>query len=317
MSRSGELIYVAGHRGLVGSAIARKIDQGSQNRWIGRTRSELDLLDRRAVFEFVVETQPDSMVIAAARVGGIAANDAFPVEFLTENLLLQSNLLDAAHAAGVQKVLFLGSSCIYPKFAAQPIKESSMLTGALEPTNDAYAIAKIAGIRLVDAYRSEYDRQWISAMPTNIYGPGDNFDLETSHVLPALIRRFDDAVRSGRSSVTLWGDGTALREFLYVEDLASAVLFLLEKYNEPGPINVGFGREVSILNLAEMIAGITGFAGSIEWDPSRPNGTPRKLLDSSRLGALGWEPKVGLIEGIELTYDWLRAHDRRAPSPGG
>jgi GDP-L-fucose synthase len=309
MSRSAELVYVAGHRGLVGSAIARKIEERGEKTWIGRTRAELDLRDRTAVFDFVSETKPDCIVIAAAKVGGIAANDAFPVEFLTENILLQSNLLDAAHATGVEKVLFLGSSCIYPKYAPQPIKESSMLTGALEPTNDAYAIAKIAGIRLVDAYRSEYGRQWISAMPTNIYGPGDNFDLETSHVLPALLRRFDEAARSKSGEVTLWGTGTALREFLYVDDVADAVLFLLDKYNESGPINVGFGEDVSIRQLAHLIAGITGFDGEIKWDSSRPDGTPRKLLDSSRLRGLGWEPKTGLVDGIRRTYDWLRTSE--------
>lgn len=314
MSESTPLVYVAGHRGLVGSAIARKIDQRGEQRWIGRTRAELDLRDRTAVFDFLAETKPESIVIAAAKVGGIAANDAFPVEFLTENLLLQSNLMDAAHSAGVEKVLFLGSSCIYPKFAAQPIKESSMLTGALEPTNDAYAIAKIAGIRLVDAYRSEYGRQWISAMPTNIYGPGDNFDPETSHVLPALLRRFDEAASSKSSTVTLWGSGTALREFLFVDDLADAALFLLQRYNEPGPINVGFGEEISILDLARLIADVTGFTGEIAWDSKRPNGTPRKLLDSSRLRGLGWRPTTGLVEGIERTFDWLKSGDGRAVS---
>jgi GDP-L-fucose synthase len=314
MSRDRELVYVAGHRGLVGSAIARRIDELGDRDWIGRTRAELDLTDRRAVFEFVTETKPDAMVIAAAKVGGIAANDAFPVEFLTENVLLQSNLLDAAHAAGVRKVLFLGSSCIYPKFAPQPIQESSMLSGPLEPTNDAYAIAKIAGIRLVDAYRSEYGREWVSAMPTNLYGPGDNFDLETSHVLPALIRRFHDAVQSGAPTVTLWGTGEALREFLFVDDAADASVYLLDHYNEPGPINVGFGKDVSIRELAGIIAGVVGFTGEILWDPSRPNGTPRKILDSSRIHALGWEPKVHLTDGIRATYEWFLSQGVAAPA---
>jgi GDP-L-fucose synthase len=316
MNDSRKNIYVAGHRGLVGSAIVRAIEARSEFSWVGRTRAELDLRDRKAVFEFVHQTKPDSIVIAAAKVGGIAANDAYPVEFLTENLMLQCNLLDAAHAAGVPQVLFLGSSCIYPKFATQPIKESSMLTGALEATNDAYAIAKIAGIRLVDAYRSEYGHQWISAMPTNIYGPGDNFDLETSHVLPALLRRFDEAVTSKSPSVTLWGTGEALREFLYVDDLAQGVIFLLENYNEPGPINVGFGEEVSIRHLAEMIAGVTGFEGEIKWDPARPDGTPRKLLDSGRLRGLGWEPKTSLMDGIVRTYEWLKSHQAVAAQQG-
>jgi GDP-L-fucose synthase len=302
MNSKRELVYVAGHRGLVGSAIARRIDELGDRDWIGRTRAELDLTDRLAVFEFVGSTKPDAIVIAAAKVGGIGANDAFPVEFLTENIQLQSNLLDAAHAAGVPRVVFLGSSCIYPKFAHQPIQESSMMTGALEPTNDAYAIAKLAGIRLVDAYRSQYGRQWVSAMPTNLYGPGDNFDLATSHVLPALIRRFHDAKETGAESVTLWGTGEALREFLYVDDAADAAIFLLDNYNEPGPINVGFGEEISILELAHLIAGIVGFEGDLRWDSSKPNGTPRKLLDSSRIHALGWKPKIALADGIQNTY---------------
>ncbi len=309
MSREKELVYVAGHRGLVGSAIARRIDELGEQDWVGRTRAELDLKNRDAVFDFVKKTKPDAIVIAAAKVGGIAANAAFPVEFLTENIQLQSNLLDAAHAAGVPKVLFLGSSCIYPKFAQQPIQESSMLTGPLEPTNDAYAIAKLAGIRLVDAYRSEYGRRWISAMPTNIYGPGDNFDLESSHVLPALLRKFHDAVKAGADAVTLWGTGVALREFLFVDDVADASLFLLDHYDESGPINVGFGKDVTIADLAHIVAEITEFKGQIEWDASRPDGTPRKILDSNRLHALGWEPKVGLIDGIRATYDWFLSNE--------
>ncbi len=307
MSSGKERVYVAGHRGLVGSAIARRIDEAGTKEWIGQTRAELDLRDRTAVFEYVASTKPDAMVIAAAKVGGIAANDKFPVEFLSENIMLQTNLLDAAHAAGVEKVLFLGSSCIYPKFAEQPIKESSLLTGPLEPTNDAYAIAKIAGIRLVDAYRSEFGHPWISAMPTNIYGPGDNFDLETSHVLPALIRKFDDAVTSGASTVTLWGTGTALREFLFADDVADAALFLLDNYDQPGPINVGFGKDVTIADLATIIAEITGFTGEIAWDSSRPDGTPRKILDSGRIHALGWTPQVHLVDGIRRTYDWYKS----------
>ncbi len=315
MTEEKELVYIAGHRGLVGSAIARRIDESGDRRWIGRTRSELDLTDRRAVFEFVKATKPGAVVIAAAKVGGIAANSTFPVEFLTENIQLQSNLLDAAHAADVRKVLFLGSSCIYPKFAEQPIKESSMLTGALEPTNDAYALAKLAGIRLVDAYRSEYAREWISAMPTNIYGPGDNFDLETSHVLPALLRKFHDAVTAGSATVTLWGSGVALREFLFVDDVADASVFLLDHYNEAGPINVGFGKDVSIADLARIVAEITGFTGEIDWDSSRPDGTPRKILDSSRLHDLGWTPKVSLVDGIRATYDWFLANEAAATRP--
>jgi GDP-L-fucose synthase len=296
-------VYVAGHRGLVGSAIARALEARGDE-WVGRTRAELDLLDRDAVFDFFAAEKPDSVVVAAAKVGGIAANSTYPVEFLTENVQMQSNIMDAAHAAGVRKLLFLGSSCIYPKFAEQPIREDSLLTGPLEPTNDAYAIAKIAGIRLADGYRSEYGHDWVSAMPTNIYGPGDNFDLETSHVLPALIRRLHEAKESGAESVTLWGTGVALREFLYSDDLADAVLHLLEHYSEPGPINVGYGEDVSIKDLAGIIAGIVGYTGRIEWDSSKPDGTPRKILDSSRVRALGWEPKVGIHEGIRRTYEW-------------
>ena len=304
MKAQRALVYVAGHRGLIGSAITRRIEQLDDRDWIGRTRSELDLTNRDAVFDFVGSAKPDAIIIAAAKVGGIKANDTYPVEFLTENIQLQSNLLDAAHNAGVRKVLFLGSSCIYPKLAPQPIRESSMLTGPLEPTNDAYALAKLAGIRLVDAYRSEYGREWISAMPTNLFGPGDNFDLETSHVLPALIRRFHEAASTGADSITLWGTGEALREFLYIDDAAAASLYLLDHYNEPGPINVGFGKDISIKELAHIVAAVTGFDGEIRWDPTKPNGTPRKILDSGRIHALGWEPKVGLTEGIQRTYDW-------------
>lgn len=305
---SKPLVYVAGHRGLVGSAIAQKIDEKGEHEWIGRTRSELNLLDRDAVFAFIGATKPDVVIVAAAKVGGIHANSTYPVEFLTENVQLQSNLMDGAHAAGVDRLLFLGSSCIYPKFAEQPIREDSLLTGPLEPTNEAYAIAKITGIRLADAYRSEYGRDWISAMPTNIYGPGDNFDLETSHVLPALIHRFHSAREQGLDSVTLWGSGIALREFLYSEDLAQASLFLLDNYHEPGPINVGFGEDLSIRELAELVASIVGFEGTIEWDESKPNGTPRKILDSRRIRELGWAPTVQLRDGIGRTYEWFLAH---------
>ncbi len=305
---SKELVYVAGHRGLAGSAVARAIDAEGTRAWVGRTHAELDLLDRDAVFSFVAETKPDAVVVAAAKVGGIAANSAYPVEFLTENLQIQSNLIDAAHAADVPRLVFLGSSCIYPKFAPQPIHEDSLLTGALEPTNDAYAIAKIAGIRLVDAYRSQYGRHWVSAMPTNLYGPGDNFDLETSHVLPALMHRFHDAKIAGAPSVTVWGTGSPLREFLHVDDLATAVLHLLDNYDEPGPINVGYGEDLPIRELAELVADVVGYQGELIWDSTRPDGTPRKILDSSRIRASGWEPRIGLREGLESTYAWYLAH---------
>lgn len=302
-----EKVYVAGHRGLAGGAVARAIDADDSREWVGRTHAELDLLDRDAVFDYLHETRPDAVVVAAAKVGGIAANSTYPVEFLTENLQIQSNIIDAAHAVDVPRLLFLGSSCIYPKFAPQPIHEDSLLTGPLEPTNDAYAIAKIAGIRLVDAYRSQYGRHWISAMPTNLYGPGDNFDLENSHVLPALMHRFHDAKVAGAPTVTVWGSGSPLREFLHVDDLASAVLHLLDSYDEPGPINVGFGEDLPIRELAEMVADVVGYEGELVWDTSRPDGTPRKILDSSRIRASGWEPRIGLREGLESTYAWYRA----------
>jgi GDP-L-fucose synthase len=267
-------------------------------------RQELDLSNRDAVFAFLASEKPDAIVIAAAKVGGIQANDTFPVEFLTENLQIQGNLLDGAHAAGIEQVLFLGSSCIYPKFAEQPITESALLTGALEPTNEPYAIAKIAGLKLVAAYRKEYGHRWISAMPTNLYGPGDNFHPENSHVLPALLRRFHEAKASKASSVTCWGSGSPMREFLHSDDLADACLFLLEHYDELEHVNIGSGTEVSIRQLTELIAEVVGFTGEILWDDSKPDGTPRKLLDTSKLNSLGWQAKIGLREGLERTYVW-------------
>ena len=248
---------------------------------------------------------------AAAKVGGIGANSARPVEFLSLNLQIQTNLLDAAHAADIPRVLFLGSSCIYPKFAPQPISESALLTGKLEPTNESYAIAKIAGLKLVEGYRRQFGREWISAMPTSLYGPRDNFDLETAHVLPALIHRFHDAKVQGKQTVAIWGDGTPLREFLFVEDLAIACLLLIENYNETGIINVGSGQEISIMNLATLIAKVINFTGEISSDTNRPNGTPRKLIDSSRINRLGWKPRVSLEAGISATYDWFLAHHEK------
>lgn len=306
MTRDSRKIYVAGHRGLVGSAITREIDRVEQDRWIGRTRSELDLCNRESVLKFVESEKPDAMIIAAAKVGGIVANDTYPVEFLTENLQIQSNLMDAAHAAGVPNLVFLGSSCIYPKFAQQPISEDSLLTGPLEETNEAYAIAKIAGVKLVQAYRKEYGHNWTSAMPTNLYGPGDNFDLQTSHVLPALIRRFHEAKISNSKSVTLWGTGSPLREFLYVDDLAKAVLFLLDKYDDGTALNVGVGEDISIKDLAYLVADVVGYQGEIEWDSSKPDGTPRKLLNTERINSLGWKHEVSLTSGIQLTYEWFQ-----------
>lgn len=304
-------IYVAGHRGLVGSAMVRAIEAGGAHSWVGKTRSELDLLQRKAVFEFVASIKPDAMVIAAAKVGGIHANDTYPVQFLSENLQIETNLMDAAHSAGVERVLFLGSSCVYPKLAAQPIKEEYLLTGELEKTNEAYALSKIAGLKLVQAYRKQYGHSWISAMPTNLYGPGDNFDLANSHVLPALLRKFHEAKSSGDASVTVWGTGSPKREFLHSDDLASACLFLLENYDDEIPINVGTGSDVSIKELADLVGEVVGFTGKIEWDTSKPDGTPRKLLDTSRLGNIGWKPRITLERGLKETYEWFLADQKQ------
>jgi GDP-L-fucose synthase len=301
-------IFIAGHRGLVGSAIVRAVEAGASHSWIGRSRSELDLLDRKAVFEFVASEKPDAIIIAAAKVGGIHANNTYPVQFLSENIQIETNLMDAAHSARTRKLLFLGSSCVYPKLAQQPIKEEYLLTGELEKTNEAYALAKISGLKLVQAYRNQYGYKWISAMPTNMYGPGDNFDLENSHVLPALIRKFDDAKNSGASSVTLWGSGSPRREFLHADDLGRACLFLLENYDDDVAINVGVGEDISIKELAELIQTVTAYEGVIDWDSSKPDGTPRKLLDVSRATALGWEAEISLEEGIRSTYEWYKEH---------
>lgn len=298
-------IFVAGHRGLVGSAIVRQLDAAGHDNWIGASRDELDLCDRDAVFDFVGQHKPEAVIIAAAKVGGIVANSNFPVEFLSENVQVQTNLMDAAHKFNVEHLVFLGSSCIYPKFAPQPISEDSLLTGPLEETNEAYAIAKIAGVKLVQAYRKEFGRKWTSAMPTNLYGPGDNFDPQTSHVLPALLRKFHEAKLSGAESVTLWGSGTPRREFLYVDDLAKAVLFLLQGYDEATAINVGTGVDIEISELANLIAEVTNFQGSINWDTSKPDGTPRKLLDVSRINQLGWNSEILLTDGIRSTYEWF------------
>ena len=299
-------IYIAGHRGLVGSALTRAIDLREDIEWVGKGRENLDLLDRKAVFDFLAAEKPDAVIVAAARVGGIIANSTFPVEFLSENLRIMTNLLDGSHAADIDRLLFLGSSCIYPRMSPQPIKEDYLLTGALEPTNEAYALAKISGLKLVQAYRKQFGRNWISVMPTNLYGPGDNFDLESSHVLPAMIRKFHDAKANNRLSVELWGTGSPMREFLHVDDLADACLFLLEKYNEEMPINVGTGTDVTIKELAELVKVVVDYPGQILWDSSKPDGTPRKLLDVTRIGGLGWAHKVSLASGLESTYaDYL------------
>ncbi len=297
-------IFVAGHRGLAGGAILREFQAGGYSRIVTRTRAELDLAAGDDVRKFFDEVRPEIVVVAAAKVGGIKANDDFPVEFLLENLKIQNNLIESAAASGTRKLLFLGSSCIYPKFAPQPIPETALLTGELEPTNEAYAIAKIAGIKLCQAYAREYGRNFISAMPTNLYGPGDNFDLNHSHVLPALLRKVHEAKTSGAGEVVVWGTGTPRREFLHVADLASACRFLLEHYDAPEIVNVGFGEDVSIRELAELICEVVCFGGRLVFDATKPDGTPRKLLDSSKLHGLGWRPRLALADGIRQTYDW-------------
>jgi GDP-L-fucose synthase len=298
-------IYVAGHRGLVGSAIVRQIELQRVHEWCGESRAQVDLLDSQQVQQYIRQEKPEIVVIAAARVGGISANSAYPVEFLSENLRIMVNILDACHESDVSRLLYLGSSCIYPRLAPQPIKEEYLLTGELEPTNEAYAIAKIAGVKLIQAYRRQYGRSWIAAMPTNLYGPGDNFDLESSHVLPALLRRFHEAKVSGSNSMSAWGTGSPRREFLHVDDLAQACLFLLENYDDEIPINIGCGTDVTIKELTELVAGVVGFTGNIEWDSSKPDGTPRKLLDTSRINNLGWRPTIQLSDGITETYRWF------------
>jgi GDP-L-fucose synthase len=305
LDRSGR-IYVAGHRGLVGSAIWRKLDAEGFTDIVGRTSGELDLTDRGAVFEFFRQAKPRYVVLAAAKVGGILANSTFPVDFLTENLRIQVNVMDAALEQRVERLLFLGSSCIYPKFAPQPIHEDSLMTGHLEETNDAYAVAKIAGIYHVQAVRRQYGLPWISAMPTNLYGPGDNFSPQGSHVLPALIRRYDEAASTGAASVTNWGTGSPRREFLHVDDMASACLHLLDHYDGPEQVNVGTGSDVTIKEIAETIARVVGFEGSTEWDTTKPDGTPQKLLDVSRLAEAGWTAQIGLEEGLRSTVEWYR-----------
>jgi GDP-L-fucose synthase len=300
--------YVAGHRGLVGSGVWRHLEAEGFTNLIGRTSAELDLRNRSAVAEFFEQVKPRYVVLAAAKVGGILANDTYPADFLSENLQIQVNVMDAAAATGVERLLFLGSSCIYPRLAEQPIREDSLLTGHLEPTNDAYAIAKIAGIFQVKAVRRQYGLAWISAMPTNMYGPGDNFSPQGSHVLPALIRRYDEAARTGLTSVVNWGTGFPRREFLHVDDLASACLHLLEHYDGPDQVNVGCGVDHSIREIANTVAEIVGYTGATEWDTSKPDGTPQKLLDVSKLAEAGWTSKIGLEDGLRSTIEWYRAH---------
>ena len=299
-------IYVAGHRGLVGSAIVRRLRANGFDNLIVRDRTQVDLTDHAAVEAFFQETKPEHVFLAAARVGGIQANNTRPANFLHENLAIQTNVIDAAYRLGVRKLMFLGSSCIYPKLAPQPMSESCLLTGPLEPTNEWYAIAKIAGLKMCQAYRRQYGFDAICVMPTNLYGPGDNFSLQDSHVLPALIRKFHEAADNNSPEVVIWGSGAPRREFLYVDDLADACLFLMEHYSDEPPVNIGWGRDVTILELARLIQEKTGFKGRLSFDASKPDGTPRKLLDVSRLTALGWHARVDLAEGIDRTLRWYR-----------
>src|SRR5437870_5380027 len=306
--KQNDKIYVAGHSGLVGGALVRLLKARGFNNLITRSRAEVDLRDERAVRNFFAEERPDLAVLAAAKVGGIKANIDAPVEFLIENLQIQNNVIRATQGAGARKVLFLGSSCIYPKFASQPIPESALLSGPLEPTNEAYAIAKIAGVKLCQAFAREYGANFIYVMPTKLYGPGDNFDLETSLALAALMRKAHEAKMSGAGEMIVWGTGEPRREFLQVDDLAAALLFLLEKYDSPEIINVGCGEDISIRELAELICDVIGFDGKLAWDTTKPDGTPRKLLDTTKLNNLGWRPAIPLRDGIARTYDWFRAN---------
>jgi GDP-L-fucose synthase len=305
-------IYVAGHTGLVGSALVRQLRAEGFSSLVTRELTELDLTDQAATRRFFAQERPEYVLLAAARVGGILANSTYPADFIRDNLLIQTNVIDAAWRSGVRKLLFLGSSCIYPKFASQPIREECLLSGALEPTNEPYAVAKIAGVRMVQAYRRQYGFSGICLMPTNLYGPGDNFDLANSHVLPALLRKFHEAKLAGEPAVTVWGSGEARREFLHVDDLASAALFLMRHYDSEEIINVGAGEDITIRELAELIRKVLGYTGEIRFDQSKPDGTPRKLLDVTRLRQMGWRPAIGLPEGVERTYRWYLGQAARA-----
>ena len=302
-------IYIAGHRGMVGSACWRALSAAGYTNLIGRTSKELDLRNQQAVHDFIKAEMPDAIIDAAARVGGILANDSYPYEFLMDNMLIQNNLIRSAHENDIEKFIFLGSSCIYPKFASQPIKEEYLLTGSLEPTNEWYAIAKISGVKLIEALRKQYNRDYVSLMPTNLYGPGDNFDLETSHVLPAMIRKFHEAKENNHAKVTLWGSGSPMREFLHVDDLGQAVLFALEHKLEEHLYNVGSGSDLTIKALAEIIQKVVGHKGEVIWDDTKPDGTPKKLMDSSKLNAKGWMSIINLEKGIRTTYEWFLDHN--------
>jgi len=299
-------IYVAGHKGLVGSAIVRRLQSEGFSNLIVRSHKELDLMRQAKVETFFKSEKPEYVFLAAAKVGGILANNTYPARFIYENLLIESNVIHSAYEAGVKKLLFLGSSCIYPRDCPQPMKEEHLLSGKLEPTNEPYAIAKIAGIRMCQSYNRQYGTKFVSVMPTNVYGPGDNFDLETSHALPALIRKFHGAKMEGNNVVTVWGSGTPRREFLHVDDLADACLFIMKHYDENEMINIGVGKDITISELSELIKQIVEFNGEIRYDNSKPDGTPRKLMDVSRLNSLGWQPKIGLREGLEMTYRWFK-----------
>lgn len=308
-SLAGKRVWVAGHRGMVGSALVRRLaDENCEVLTAGR--DTLDLLDQAAVRAWTARERPDAVFLAAAKVGGILANDSFPADFLYQNLVIETNIVDAAHRADVAKLCFLGSSCIYPKFTEQPIVEEALLTGPLEPTNEWYAIAKIAGIKLAQSYRRQYGADYISAMPTNLYGPGDNFDLNSSHVLPALIRKAHEAKTSGAKTMTLWGSGTPMREFLHVDDCADACVFLMKRYSDAGHINVGSGTDIAIIDLARLVCQVVGADVEIELDTGKPDGTPRKLMSNAKLAGMGWSPRIALRDGIASTYDWFLAHRR-------
>jgi GDP-L-fucose synthase len=306
--KSPESIFIAGHRGLVGSALVRRLLAEGASRLLLRSRAELDLTSQTAVETFFTAERPDVVYLAAAKVGGIHANDTQPADFLRDNLAIQCNVIEAARRSGVRKLLFLGSSCIYPRLAPQPMPESSLLTGPLEPTNEWYAIARIAGIKMCQAYRKQYGFNAICAMPTNLYGPGDNFNLQNSHVLPALMMRFHEAKERGDAQVVVWGSGTPRREFLHVDDLADALVFLIKNYDGEDIVNVGWGKDVTIRELADLIRSTVGFVGSVEFDRTKPDGTPRKLLDIRRLQEIGWSPRIGLEDGLSSTYEWFLGH---------